>query len=778
MQGKNNKVEIFKIILLWSFLTCTFFYAKGSTNITDNQAGILVISSYSPTKEEGNRLIASFTQQIKQLTDERVYVEYMNCEASTDFLVWSSWMKQMFHAYTVKPAVIVLLGGEAWATYRETCENNWKDIPIILGSMKKGYVDYKNLFNGDFNDIKQVRPIQETFGTFNITGYFTPDLLLENIDLIRKLQPQVKHIAFCFDNLYALPFLDSYIKQLSEEYGESLDLFCLSGAELTTTQLIDTIMHMDDSYALLTATWFTDAARYPHSYSMLHNELSRHTNKFMYQISDFGWNNMNYLGGYYISGKKAGQDIAMLTHQVLTNGIEKAPAFSQLPSLPQYYINYPTLKEVGIDSKKLPDRDVFFYNKKASFLEEYPKEIAAIMITIILLIGLWQRERKHKKVLDHNLILMKKQKRKFEENKQMLEFTMSATNNTPWEYHIPTDTLHIAESFTTLFSSQKESIRIEEFNRFVHPEDVNLLSNGLADLISQKSKLITFQIRTKATGSEKYSWFEMQAVVYRYDKSGKPEKIIGLKHNITNLKRTEELILLRDKAEEANRLKTAFLANMSHEIRTPLNAIVGFSTLLTDSDDKKEKKEFSKIIQVNNDILLQLVNDILDISKIEAGEMINKYTTVNLNELFKNLERTYSHQMKTGVKLISALPSRPVSISTEKNRITQVMTNFLSNARKYTQKGSITMGYELQEQQLRFFVTDTGIGISKENIPHVFERFAKFNSFVQGAGLGLSICELIIQKLGGEIGVESEENKGSTFWFTLPFENSPTVIPQ
>lgn len=139
-------MKTFKLLLLWFFLTSISLYAKENTTIANNQTGILVISSYSPTKEEGNRLIASFTQLIKQLTDERVYVEYMNCEASTDFPLWSSWMKQMFHAYTVKPAAIVLLGGEAWTTYRETCENDWKNIPIVLGSVKKGYVDYKLVY--------------------------------------------------------------------------------------------------------------------------------------------------------------------------------------------------------------------------------------------------------------------------------------------------------------------------------------------------------------------------------------------------------------------------------------------------------------------------------------------------------------------------------------------------------------------------------------------------------------------------------------------------------
>lgn len=233
----------------------------------------------------------------------------------------------------------------------------------------------------------------------------------------------------------------------------------------------------------------------------------------------------------------------------------------------------------------------------------------------------------------------------------------------------------------------------------------------------------------------------------------------------------------KEKAEEANRLKSAFLANMSHEIRTPLNAIVGFSNLIANAESQEESQEFYKIVETNNELLLQLVNDILDLSKIEAGQLEFNYSNINVSSIFVMLKQTFQNRTKEGVHIECVLPEKTCFIHSEKTRLTQVITNFLTNACKFTFEGTIRMGYEEIEGGLRFFVSDTGKGIAKENIPHVFERFAKFDNFIQGTGLGLSISQTIVKRLNGEIGVESEEGKGSTFWFTIPCEVYYEEIP-
>ena len=268
--------------------------------------------------------------------------------------------------------------------------------------------------------------------------------------------------------------------------------------------------------------------------------------------------------------------------------------------------------------------------------------------------------------------------------------------------------------------------------------------------------------------SDEYVWLEKIGEVYEADPDGKPIRSIGILRDMTVDKRHEADVQAKRLAEESDRMKSAFIANMSHEIRTPLNAIVGFSTLLAESDDEEEKKEYLRIIESSNEFLLQLIGDILDISKIKSGKMEFIYTTLRLSEIFAPQQQAFALRVAPGVKVIFESDGNDYCIVSEKTRLTQVLTNFLSNAVKFTSSGSIRFGYRLTDDGIYVYVTDTGMGISKESQASIFNRFVKLNSFKQGTGLGLSICKTIIEKLKGKIGVESEEGKGSTFWFTIP----------
>ena len=241
----------------------------------------------------------------------------------------------------------------------------------------------------------------------------------------------------------------------------------------------------------------------------------------------------------------------------------------------------------------------------------------------------------------------------------------------------------------------------------------------------------------------------------------------------------EELRVAKDKAEHLDRLKSAFLANMSHEIRTPLNAIVGFSELLASASTDEEKTQFLEIVQSNNEMLQQLIADILDLSKIEAGTLEFVFSDVDINQMMFDLEQQFRMrvaELGSGVQIIREASEKEYTMHTDRNRLAQVVSNFMTNALKFTQEGSITLGFRPYEEGLYFYVKDTGTGIPQEKLPHVFERFVKLRPDKNGTGLGLSICQTIIHKLGGEIGVESEEGAGSTFWFTLPWE--PATRPK
>ena len=304
----------------------------------------------------------------------------------------------------------------------------------------------------------------------------------------------------------------------------------------------------------------------------------------------------------------------------------------------------------------------------------------------------------------------------------------------------------------------------------VVPEDQAVLKNFVGEVKTGKATSLRKEVRV-CRENGKYTWTSINVMVRDYRPQDGIIEMLCINYDITPLKETEQkLIIARDKAEELDRLKSAFLANMSHEIRTPLNAIVGFSSLLAETDSRNERQEYIKIVQENNELLLQLISDILDLSKIEAGTFNFVYTNVDVNETCTEIIKSMSMKVSKGVELIFEEPLPECYLYTDKNRFTQVISNFINNALKFTQQGCITLGYEqVSHQKIKFYVRDTGMGIPKEKQKSVFERFVKLNTFVQGTGLGLSICKSIVSQMGGEIGVDSTEGVGSCFWFTHPY---------
>mgnify|MGYP003263561691 FL=1 len=305
---------------------------------------------------------------------------------------------------------------------------------------------------------------------------------------------------------------------------------------------------------------------------------------------------------------------------------------------------------------------------------------------------------------------------------------------------------------------------------YIHPNDAGYINSFFEEVKQGKAHHFRREVRVKSGDG----WKWICANITRNPQSVDPNKpeMICINYDITELKDSQ---LKRGRAEELDRLKSAFLANMSHEIRTPLNAIVGFSQLLAETDDPEERHEFVEIIDSNNRMLLQLISDILDLAKIESGTMDLKFADMNVKEVINEIVTSFRIKMPDNVALIAPQDSPECQIYSDRMRLTQVISNFLNNAIKYTSEGCITLAYEIIGDEIKFSVTDTGDGMSQEIQAHIFDRFYKGNTFKQGTGLGLSICETIVNRLGGRIGVNSELGKGSTFWFTHPYSFSPNA---
>ena len=301
-----------------------------------------------------------------------------------------------------------------------------------------------------------------------------------------------------------------------------------------------------------------------------------------------------------------------------------------------------------------------------------------------------------------------------------------------------------------------------------HPEDRAVMIDFLDKVIKGESSKLSRDVRIRRADGN-YTWTRVNVLVRNYQPQDNIIEMLCINFDITQLKETEQMLIkAKEKAEEADRLKSAFLANMSHEIRTPLNAIVGFSSMLEEAEDQEEKHQYITIIEDNNKLLLQLISDILDLSKIEAGTFDIIPERVNAKQLCNDLFQAMQMKATPQVELLMKDNLPELTFTSDKNRLYQVLLNFVTNALKFTSEGSITIDYKIDGNEVKFSVQDTGMGIEPEKQEAIFSRFVKLNSFIPGTGLGLPICQSIVTQLGGKIGVESEPGRGSCFWFTHP----------
>lgn len=370
--------------------------------------------------------------------------------------------------------------------------------------------------------------------------------------------------------------------------------------------------------------------------------------------------------------------------------------------------------------------------------------------------------------------------RDLQEFAHKLDVTMNVAHIIPWRWDIHKHKI-MCEAMRMLrrshynVTAMAEDVRVineEDYLSCIHPDDMERVCDVYRRFVEGRLEYIKMEYRfiRKKPKCDMVEWIEVCAAVTERDDNGMPTVLIGSMLLITERKRQEEmLIAARERAAEADKLKMAFLANMSHEIRTPLNAIVGFSNLLAKTVDADKKQRFINIINKNNQMLLKLIGDVLDMAKVESNTLDFNFRPTDLNHLIQEVDSTMRIKLSNDVMLNYVLGAPDCIIDTDPDRLNQVLMNLLNNAAKFTTKGSITFGYELRDDEIYFYVRDTGIGIPDQDAERLFSRFTKLNNFIPGTGLGLSISKSIVEMLGGSIGVKSAgHNRGSIFWFTIP----------
>ena len=371
-------------------------------------------------------------------------------------------------------------------------------------------------------------------------------------------------------------------------------------------------------------------------------------------------------------------------------------------------------------------------------------------------------------------VVVKRTEKFLADNVVRLSLMLEAGNVFPWFADIVSGKIEIGDELFKAYGVDRKEFhddffRMKTFVASIYPDDRGIFEAIYNRLLAGESCKIDLELRLDLLNTGEYKWVDLKGVAQEFDERGKVTKVLGFIADIQKRRDDEQaLIEAKHRAEESDRLKSAFLANVSHEIRTPLNAIVGFSEVIAHTENECEREEYLDIVKANSNLLLHLINDILDLSRIESGKMEFIDENIQMDELCEELRQMHQMRIKNDVKIIFERPAASLTIVSDSHRLRQLYSNLISNAIKYTEKGAITFGYKLKGDMMEGYVRDTGSGIPAEKLNNVFGRFEKLDLLKQGFGLGLSICKSILDKMGGEIWVESELGVGSCFYFLIP----------
>ncbi len=786
---KQNHTRNFRAIPKHlALLLCGLFSALATFAQQDEAPGfksdyLLVINTYSSNAPCSNAIINSVQNHLTTDNTTAVYVEHLNTLLIGSEEEFGAVKRNIFAKYAARPPKIVLLIGNPVLILKDDIRAHWGDVPVVSTAEMDFVPPYTTGLQTDAVPEEQRIPIAELADKYNLTFLQSRLFPQENVELLRHMIPEFEKVLLLGDGCYVNQQLDYDMKRMMAAQYPDLEYEFISAADITTEELLARLNTIDtQTTGVLFSSWSCvsniGGATVLETYSF---RVIANIPIPIFAFKQAVMENSGMVGGCIYDEPEL---LARLqqTLNLIRAGVQPRDIPFYIPEKPVPTFNYPSLLQRNYSVDDCPAGSVFL-GRPQSFWQQNKYlllfcGIAAAALSVAFFVRKYIRSLK----------ALNKAQRQQVETSRKLELVLDVANIIPWHMDLQEETVYwdAAYPFTRNTRTGEEktraSVSLKKCFETIHKEDIGRVRLKFQELLSGGIRKFheEYRIVSPDASDPAIHWAEVQASVERRDENGNPLTLVGSLHLVTRRKQMEqELIDTKEQAEESNRLKSVFLANMSHEIRTPLNAIVGFSRLLATAEEETEKKEYIRIIENNNDLLLQLIGDILDLSKIETGTMEFIEAPLDVNETMEEITRAMALRAEPkGLKVVFRDRMPRCSILTDRNRLHQVLTNLMTNALKFTDGGTLTIGYTLQpDNMLRFYVSDTGCGIPENRQKDIFIRFVKLNRFVQGTGLGLPICQTIVQRMGGRIGVESEVGKGSTFWFTVPYRQAEKVGP-
>ena len=757
-------------ILAVAIFACLFLAPKAMADTKDkdtfkkDQEYIVLISSSTFREKWAYDLLETVEKAFNEENSVKVYSETLTTWHFNNQQEINQKVDYLKDKYSVPPQAVIFVGDPGWYVCKPLFDTIWKGVPtIICHSMPHTSADINKYYNGEYIPEDQIIATPEMLERYNVTAINIPVCIKETIELMKEITPEMKKVVLLSDDRFICSLIRKKAEDIHQQYFSDLDMEFITYPQTNTETMLRIISECGKETGIIYCSWVNVASQnlsekyYPDE--RMHSYISGIVKKPVFSLSDqFTRVHALFAGGHYIGSS----DVESTVIGEIRGALKKDGTYGAktvVAGTPNTYLNYQTLLDKGVPLDNFP-KNAVYCDVPPSFIQKNIIYVVIVLGTAIVLLLFYFMHKRIKKVRETE----------WQEHLHLLENILDNLPIAAKVKDIDNDMRYtfINKKAEELFEyPAKEAIGRTDFDimpeaaTMIRKEDEELVRTGIAQFgtrrffTNKNEERFTFQNNNIVSFSDGRKW------------------ILYTAWDITDQKILErKLRLAKEEAEESNRIKSAFLANMSHEIRTPLNAIVGFSSILAEDVSEEERIEYLSIISKNNDILLQLINDILDLSKIEAGTLEYVYANIDVNKMLSEIEQAARmRQPNANVAICAVMPMPDLLLYTDQRRITQVLNNFISNAMKFTNTGSITFGYEEpKDGYIRFFVTDTGTGIPPEKVADIFNRFVKLDSFKQGTGLGLAISQNIVKELKGEIGVLSELGKGSTFWFTLPYE--------